>query len=79
MLPGELGAMVAPIIPAVVQSIKAGGPNVVNNAVRLHARLTARWLRNDCRIVTNAVYQGDLKVVAAYYDIDQGAVTILED
>ena len=79
MLPGELGAMVAPIVPAVVQSLKAGGPDVVNNAVRLHARLTARWLHNDCQIVTSAVAKGDLKVVAAYYDIDQGSVTILED
>ena len=78
-LPGELGAMVAPIVPAVVQSLKAGGPDVVNNAVRLHARLTARWLHHSVRILTDAVARGDLKVVAAYYDIDQGAVTLLED
>jgi len=78
-LPGELGAMVAPIVPAMVQSIKAGGDDVVNNAVRLHARLTARWLRNDCRIVTNAVARGDVKVVASYYDLDEGLVTILPD
>jgi carbonic anhydrase len=71
--------MVAPIVPAVVQSMKAGGNDVVNNAVRLHAQLTARWLRNDCRIIANAVGRGEVKVIASYYDIDQGSVTILPD
>ena len=79
VLPGELGAMVAPIIPAVVQSMHAGGTDVVNNAVRLHARLTARWLRSENEIVRDAVGSGAVKVVASYYDIDQGSVTFLED
>lgn len=78
-LPGELGAMVAPIVPAMVQSLRAGGSDVVNNAARLHARLTARWLRNDCRIIANAVASGGVKVVASYYDIDEGSVTFLPD
>ena len=78
-LPGELGPMVAPIVPAVVQSMKAGGNDVVNNAVRLHAQLTARWLRSENRIISSAIGTGALKVVASYYDIDQGPVTILPD
>jgi len=79
VLPGELGAMVAPIIPAVVRSMQAGGNDVVNNAVRLHAQSTARWLRSENAIVANAVGSGALKVVASYYDLDAGSVTILED
>jgi len=79
VLPGELGAMVAPIIPAVVQSIRAGGNYVVNNAVRLHAQLTARWLRSENAIVAGAVRSGAVKVVASYYDIDAGSVTLLQD
>jgi carbonic anhydrase len=79
VLPGELGAMVAPIVPAMVQSLRAGGKDVVNNAVRLHARLTARWLRNDCRIITSAVARGEVKVVASYYQFDEGSVTFLPD
>jgi hypothetical protein len=51
----------------------------VNNAVRLHAQLTARWLRNACRIIANAVGRGEVKVIASFYDIDQGSVTILPD
>lgn len=78
-LPGELGAMVAPIIPAAVQAMKAGGDDVVNNAVRLHAQLTARWLRSENRIIAGAISTGALKVVASYYDIDSGSVTILLD
>jgi carbonic anhydrase len=78
-LPGELGAMVAPIIPAVVQSMKAGGNDVVNNAARLHAQLTARWLRSNNRTIAGAIGTGALKVVASYYDIDEGSVTILPD
>ena len=79
VLPGELGAMVAPIIPAVVRSMQAGGNDVVNNAVRMHAQSTARWLRSENAIVANAVGSGALKVVASYYDLDAGSVTILED
>jgi carbonic anhydrase len=78
-LPGELGAMVAPIIPAAVQAMKAGGDDVVNNAVRLHAQLTARWLRSENRIIAGAISTGALKVVASYYDIDSGSVTVLAD
>ena len=78
-LPGELGPMVAPIIPAAVQAMKAGGNDVVNNAVRLHAQLTARWLRSENRIIAGAIGTGALKVVASYYDIDSGSVTILPD
>jgi len=78
-LPGELGPMVAPIVPAVVQSMKAGGNDVVNNAVRLHAQLTARWLRSENRIISSAIGTGALKVAASYYDIDAGSVTFLPD
>ena len=79
VLPGELGPMVAPIVPAVVQSMKAGGNDVVNNAARLHAQLTARWLRSNNRTIAGAIGTGALKVVASYYDIDEGSVTILPD
>lgn len=67
-------------VPAAVQAMKAGGNDVVNNAVRLHAQLTERWrLRSENQIIAGAISTGALKVVASYYDIDSGSVTILPD
>lgn len=79
VLPGALGPLVAPIIPAVVQARRAGAANVLDEAVRIHAQLTARTLRTEDGLISRAIAAGTLRVVAAYYSLDDGAVSILPD
>lgn len=79
VLPGALGPMVAPIVPAVVQAMRAGAANVLDEAVRIHSRITARQLRTQDGVIARAVAAGTVQVVAAYYNLDDGAVTILPD
>ncbi len=79
VLPGALGPLVAPIVPAVVQAMRARAANVLDEAVRIHAQITARTLRTEDGIISRAVEAGTLKVIAAYYSLDDGAVTILPD
>jgi carbonic anhydrase len=77
MLPGVLGELVAPIIPALVEARASGGTDVLDAAVRVHARRTARRLREHDGLITSAVREGKLRVEAAYYSIDDGVVTLL--
>jgi len=79
VLPGAIGPMVAPIVPAVVQAMRAGAADVTDAAMRTHAQLTARTLRTADGIISRAVETGGLKVIASYYSLDDGAVHILPD
>ena len=75
---GHVSAIVEAIAPAVAASRgKDGDP--VDNAVMAHAQLTAAALRASGPILSEAVKAGQVKVVAARYDLDSGRVTLLAD
>ncbi len=76
-LPGSIGPMVEPIVP--VARELAGTGDLAEAVARESARRTARSLAEDSEILAHLVHDGKLKVVAAYYDLDSGVVSFLDD
>ncbi len=72
-LPGSIGPMVKPIVPAVKAVAKKEG-DMVDNAVRENARLTAEKIKTQSPIIAHLIKAGKVKVVAARYDLDDGKV-----
>lgn len=71
-VPGQIGALYAPIWPAVNEA----GPNL-DAAIDANARIQAMLLSQASPILAGAIKDGDLKVVAARYDIASGQVSLL--
>ncbi|BCH32053.1 carbonic anhydrase [Mesorhizobium sp. L-8-10] len=71
-VPGQIGALYAPIWPAV----NAAGPDL-DAAIDANARIQATLLSEASPILAAAIKEGKLKVVAARYDIATGKVTLL--
>jgi carbonic anhydrase len=76
-LPGHLGSIAESLAPAVTMAKKKPG-DPVDNAVRINARLAAAALAGLEPILSEAVKEGKVKVVAARYDIATGLVDFLE-
>ena len=72
-LPGSIGPMVKPIVPAVKAISKKEG-DMVDNAVRENARMTAEKIKTQSPIIVHLIKAGKVKVVAARYDLDDGKV-----
>jgi carbonic anhydrase len=77
VLPGSLTPMIEPILPAVA-AVRGRPGDLVDNAVKEHARRTAARLRTGEPSLAGAIRDGKLKVAAGYYDLDDGKVDILE-
>lgn len=76
--PGQIGRMIEPIIPAVLQARGQAG-DLVDNAVRANVRRVADYLRNQTDpLMQEPLRAGRLKVVGAYYDLDTGAVDFFD-
>jgi carbonic anhydrase len=71
-VPGQISALYAPLRPAVDQA----GPDL-DGSIRANARIQASILRNASPVIAGLVAQGKVKVVAAYYDITSGAVSLI--
>jgi carbonic anhydrase len=74
--PGSIGPMVKVIVPAAT-AVKGQPGDFVDNAVRESAKRTAVQVAGKSKIVADLVKAGKVKVVAAYYDLDQGRVEYL--
>jgi carbonic anhydrase len=78
--PGEtggddhIGALVAFIAPAVAAARKAPGGDLLAAAVRQEARHVVTRILAESAVVRDAADQGQVKIVAAVYDLDTGAV-----
>ena len=72
-VPGQISALYPHIQPAVDQ---AG--HDLNAASKANARIQAALLRESSTVVSGLLKEGKLKVVAAYYDIANGNVTLLD-
>ena len=70
--PGQISVLYRHIRPAVDQ---AGAD--LDAAIRANARIHARLLQDTSPVIAGAIRQGRLKVVAAYYDLATGVVTLL--
>jgi carbonic anhydrase len=72
-VPGQISALFTHIQPAVDQA----GPNL-EAATKANAKIQAALLRESSTVISGMVKQGKVKVVAGYYDVSTGAVTILD-
>ena len=70
----NLNHLLAHITPAINASEKDA---TVNEVVKKNADLTAFDLINRSSIIKSAVDSGDVKIVAAYYNLDSGKVDFL--
>ena len=72
-VPGQISGLYPYIRPALDQ---AGGN--LETAVRANARFQAGILKNDSPLIARLVRQHRLRVAAAYYDLTDGRVTLLD-
>lgn len=76
-LEGHLPHLAKAIQPAVDRARTREG-NLIDNAIRENALMVADQLRSAGPVLTELVKAEKLKVVAAYYDLDSGMVSLLE-
>lgn len=71
-VPGQISALYAPIRPA----IERGGHDL-DAAVKANAQIQANLLRTASPVIGDLIRAGKLKVVAAYYALATGKVSVL--
>jgi carbonic anhydrase len=71
-VPGQISVLYRSIRPAVDQA----GPNL-EAAIKANAKIQAGLLSTSSPVLAEALKNGQLKIVAAYYDLASGAVTLL--
>jgi carbonic anhydrase len=77
--PGAIDDMIHPILPAVLGARDADGKIDLNEAVRENVRRTVNMLRTKSDpIMLEPQRAGRLKVVGAFYDLDQGKVDFFD-
>ena len=78
--PGDIGEMIEPILPAVLQAKAAlpTGGDLLEAAVRENVRRVAERLRTSHALLLEPQRAGRLKVVGAYYDLDDGRVDFFD-
>jgi carbonic anhydrase len=72
-VPGQISALFSHIQPAVDQA----GPNL-EAATKANAKRQATLLRQASTVISGLVKEKKLKVVAGYYDLGTGVVSLLE-
>lgn len=76
--PGSIGPMIEPIVPAVLAARREEG-DLLDNSVRANVRRVVKQLRQHTDpILLEPQRTGALKVVGAYYDLDQGKVDFFD-
>jgi carbonic anhydrase len=72
-VPGQISALFPHIQPAVDQA----GPNL-EAATKANAKIQAALLRQSSTVISGLVKENKLKVVAAYYDLATGVVSLVD-
>jgi carbonic anhydrase len=72
-VPGQISVLYRSIRPAVDQA----GPNL-DAAIKANAKIQAGLLRTASPVLAEQIKANQLKIVAAYYDLATGAVTLLD-
>ena len=75
-LPGNLPKLAAAIQPAVAAAKELPG-NLVDNAIKTNARITAVQLLDHSPLLKQAVTNQQIKIMAALYNLDSGTVELL--
>jgi carbonic anhydrase len=76
-LPGDIGAVVDPIIPAVEQVRDAPEGALLDQATRANIRQSVNALQTAYPLLTDLVGSGKLKVVGAEYQLKSGKVDMV--
>ncbi|MBV8096642.1 MAG: carbonic anhydrase [Acetobacteraceae bacterium] len=71
-VPGQISALYAPLRPAVDRA----GQNL-EAAIRINAQIQAALLRTASPVIAGLVQQKKLKVIAGYYELGSGKVSLL--
>ena len=74
--PGSISSLIEAIKPA-VEKVKDLEGDLQDNATKENARLVAESLKRQGQIISQAYVNNKLEIVAAYYDIETGIVTVL--
>jgi carbonic anhydrase len=72
-VPGQISGRLPEIRPAVDQA----GPNL-EAAIRANAKIQAELLRQSSPVLADHIKENQLKIVAGYYDLSSGKVTLLD-
>jgi carbonic anhydrase len=72
-VPGQISALYRYIRPAVDQA----GPNL-EAAIKANARIQAGLLRDASPVIAEAVKTGRVKVVAGFYELESGKVSLID-
>jgi carbonic anhydrase len=75
--PGAIGPMIEPIVPAAI-AVRNDPGDFANNAAKESARRTAGRLTGASSLIAGLVGAGKVKIAAAIYDLETGAVTYLD-
>jgi carbonic anhydrase len=75
-LPGSLSKLAAAIQPAVVSAKEQPG-DIVDNAIKSNANMTAEQLLTRSPLLKQATVDEQVKIVTALYKLDTGAVELL--
>jgi carbonic anhydrase len=71
-VPGQIGALYAPLRPAVERA----GPDLTAT-IKANAQIQADLLRTASSVTAARIADGKLKVIASYYELETGRVTQL--
>ena len=74
--PGDIGEMIQPIIPAVLEA-QGGGGDLLDRSVRANVDRVAAQLRGE-PLLAEAIAEGRTRVVGARYDLDEGRVEFFD-
>jgi carbonic anhydrase len=72
-VPGQISTLYPYIRPAVDQA----GPDLTA-AIKANARIQAALLRQSSPVLVDHIKENQLKIVAGYYDLSSGKVTLLD-
>lgn len=72
-VPGQISALYAPLRAAVERA----GPDLTAT-IKANAQIQADLLRSASPVIAESVSSGKVRVVAAYYELASGAVTLLD-
>jgi len=79
---GNIGSLVTSIKPAVkrvlVHGAKGTKAEIVDQCIRENVRNVAGQLKSHSRIIREELEKGSIKLVKAYYDLDDGKVSLLK-
>ncbi len=70
-------ASLGPTIQAAIKKVQNQEGDLTNNAAKELAKMTAEKIASSEPIIADYVHAGTIKVVAAYYDLESGEVSLL--